>query len=64
MGDCVYCISDRTGDIMNLIDFIVLAALGAVIIFIIVWIIRGKKKGKSGCACCSYKNNCIEKKCN
>ena len=34
---------------MSLIDIFVLAALAAITIFVVVWIIRRKKKGKRSC---------------
>lgn len=57
----IYHISNRAGDTMNLIDYIVFVGLAVAVICVVVWIIRRKKRCGSGCGCCSYKDNCLYK---
>jgi len=48
---------------MSLLDYLVLGGIAAVIILIIMWIIRRKKRGEGGCGYCPYKGNCVNKSC-
>jgi len=47
---------------MNLYDYIVLGGVIIAVICAVIWIVRRKRQGKSGCSCCPQKDRC-EKKC-
>ena len=48
---------------MNLLDYCILAGLAIAVTAIVVWLIRRKRRGKSGCAGCPYQGNCSDKLC-
>jgi len=39
---------------MSLTDIFVMTGLAVAIVFAIVWVIRRRKRGKTGCGCCPY----------
>ena len=43
---------------MSLADVLVLGAIAVLVIAVIVWMVRGKKKGCGNCAGCPYRGEC------
>jgi hypothetical protein len=48
---------------MGALDFVVISVIAIALLSAIMWIVRNKKQGKSGCGC-SCAGNCFEKPCN
>jgi hypothetical protein len=47
---------------MGLIDYTVLGGVAAAVICAVFWLVRGKKKGRSGCGVCPYAKDCMKEK--
>jgi len=45
---------------MSWIDALVLGLIAAAVIAAVIYMIHGRKQGKSGCGSCPYRENCRE----